>query len=358
MALQHVFAHSFDNLAVDLPPQGKIRVGYLRGLTGLVSRLGGDPRSVLEHQDIDPDTFDNPDQDIECITVVNLLEYCSRRLSDPLFGLRLAEQQNPDVYGCAWAFARSAPNVREALRSIVDYVQLSVSPECEMELVSGREISELRWGTHIGVGDRDQVYYHGLLLILKMLRTLESGSFRPSYASMTSRIGGAELQQLQDRLGCRIHTRADTNAIAFPTEVLEKPLATSDRMMYTLLGNCLDRLRATSRAGFVEQVESSVRRALSRGQCSVDNCAEDLGTSARTLQKRLTRMGVKFSVIVQEERIRLAKQALQWSDCSLDEIAFELGYSEQTSFGRAFKRATGMTPKSFRVAERRDRSQL
>ena len=124
-------------------------------------------------------------------------------------------------------------------------------------------------------------------------------------------------------------------------------------LLYNMLGGCLAQLRTTTRAGFVEQVEAYVRGALSDGGCSVDACADKLGTSSRTLQKRLTRNGVKFLDIVQNERIKLAKQALLWSEASLDDIAFQLGYSEQTSFGRAFKRATGMTPQGFRSSESR-----
>ena len=159
------------------------------------------------------------------------------------------------------------------------------------------------------------------------------------------------MQVLQDRLGCKVHGKANANAIAFAAETLERPLATSNRMLFSLLENGLAQLRASSRASFVEQVEASVRRTLSAGCCSVDRCAAELGTSTRTLQKRLTRMGVKFLDIVQAERIKLARHALLWSDCTLDEIAFRLGYSEQTSFGRAFKRATGVTPKAFRLTE-------
>ena len=80
----------------------------------------------------------------------------------------------------------------------------------------------------------------------------------------------------------------------------------------------------------------------------MNGCAAKLGTSSRTLQKRLTRMDVKFSNIVQSERIKLAQHALLHGDSTLDEIALQLGYSEQTSFGRAFKRSTGMTPQAFR----------
>ena len=112
MQVQNSFIMSVDG---PLPAQGRISTGYLKGLKSVVQNLGGDPREVLEHHDIDPLTFEDPDSDIECAAAVKLLEYCSRRLQDPLFGLRLAEQQDPDVFGCVTALARAAPTLRQAL---------------------------------------------------------------------------------------------------------------------------------------------------------------------------------------------------------------------------------------------------
>lgn len=352
MLLQNTFISAVNGTFVEPPARGKLRAGYLSGLNNLVRNLGGDPLKVYEHEDIDPQTFDDPDNDIECLSVVNLLEYCSRVFKDPLFGLHLAEQQDPDVFGCVMALARSAPNLREALQCLIEYVPVSASPECEMELVTAREVVELRWSTPIGLGGLEQVNYQGLLIIMKTLQLLGREHFRPRYANLTFPIRRSDIQLLQDRLGCLVHGRSEANAIAFSANLLDRPIATSNRMLFNLLGSGLAQLRAASRADFVEEVEACVRYALASGCCTVDDCADRLGTSTRTLQKRLTRIGVKFSDIVQNERIKLAKHALMWSDCSLDEIAFQLGYSEQTSFGRAFKRSTGMTPKSFRLSER------
>jgi AraC-like DNA-binding protein len=340
------------NGALDgVPGQGKLQAGYLRGLKSAVRRLGGDPRSVLERHDIDPLAFDDPDHHLDCTTAVELVEYCSRRFEDSLFGLHLAEQQDPDVFGCATTLARAAPTLREGLQGFVAYVPVSASPECEMELVTGRDVAELRWRTHLN--DGEQVNYQGLLLMLKTLQMLGGPDFRPRYASLTFGVGRADAQPLQDRVGCRVHGRAEANAVAFPVDLLDSPIPTSNRLLFNLLGGYLGELQAASRADFSGQVEAYVRGALASGHCSVDGCAEQLGTSARTLQKRLTRMGVKFSDLVQNERIRLAKQALLRSDQTLNDIAFRLGYSEQTSFGRAFKRSTGQTPQAFRSAENR-----
>jgi len=354
--LEQSFVLTVDSPSNALPVRGTIRAGYLKGLPKLIHSRGADPRRFLEHHAIDPLAFENPDYNIECAAAVNLLEYCSSRLGEPLFGLRLAEQQDPDVFGCAMALARTAPTVRQGLQSLVDYVPVTASPECEMELVTAKDTAELRWRTHTGLGDCEQPNYQGLLLIMRTLQVLAGPSFRPRYATLTFRIPRTDVGRLQDQVGCRISGNSQSHAIAFPADILDRPIATSNKVAFNVLGSYLAQLRTLSKPGLVEQVESYVRNALSTGQCTVEGCAGKLGTSARTLQKRLTRVKVRFSDVVQMERVKLAKHALLWSDRTLDDIAFQLGYSEQTSFGRAFKRSTGVTPQAFRHSESGRRS--
>jgi AraC-like DNA-binding protein len=351
LELGNTFILSVDGALDAVPGQGQIQAGYLRGLKSVVRRLGGDPRSLLERHGVDPVAFDDPDHHLDCTTAVELVENCSRDLQDGLFGLHLAEQQGPDVFGCATTLARSAPTLREALQSFVEFVPVSASPECEMELVTGREVAELRWRTHLCEGE--QVNYQGLLLMMKTLQMLAGRPAPAHYASLTFGVGRSDIQPLQEKVACRVHARAEANAVAFPVDLLDRPVPTANRMLFSLLSGYLGQLRAAARSGFVEQVEAYVRGALASGHCSVDGCAERLGTSARTLQKRLARIDVKFSDVVQNQRINLARQALLRTDTSLNDIAFRLGYSEQTSFGRAFKRSTGMTPQAFRSAETR-----
>jgi len=68
----------------------------------------------------------------------------------------------------------------------------------------------------------------------------------------------------------------------------------------------------------------------------------------RTLQTNLSESGLKFSDILEKQRIDLARSYLKQEQLSLDDIAVNLGYSEQSSFGRAFKRWTGTTPMLYR----------
>jgi AraC-like DNA-binding protein len=68
------------------------------------------------------------------------------------------------------------------------------------------------------------------------------------------------------------------------------------------------------------------------------------------MQRRLDEHGVAFVDLLDEVRAQLAKNKLQGSDLSLAEIGFLLGFSDQSSFTRAFKRWTGQTPKEYRQA--------
>lgn len=59
-------------------------------------------------------------------------------------------------------------------------------------------------------------------------------------------------------------------------------------------------------------------------------------------------LGVAPKAYVREQRIARARELLRSTTLTIEEIAATLGYDEPTSFFRAFKRATGVTPGEFR----------
>ena len=78
--------------------------------------------------------------------------------------------------------------------------------------------------------------------------------------------------------------------------------------------------------------------------------ASELGTSPRTLQRRLAGMSVSFSRLVAEARLQIAASYLcDASGPGLAEIGFLAGYSDQAHFARSFSRAVGTTPRAYRA---------
>jgi AraC-like DNA-binding protein len=80
----------------------------------------------------------------------------------------------------------------------------------------------------------------------------------------------------------------------------------------------------------------------------MDTIARRMGMSARSLRRRLQSEGSSFSDIVSRAMGELACNVLREPNTTIQEAAFRLGFSEASSFHRAFKRWTGKTPKQFR----------
>jgi AraC-like DNA-binding protein len=326
-----------------------MRTANFSGFPTFVRNLGGDPRSILERHGLDPHAIRDPDSHMNCQSLVDVLEYCSAAFNDPLFGLRLAHVQEPDVFGCVTALCRSAASLREAIASFIEYLPVVHAPVTKMELVEGKEIAEFRWSVLTDLGANNQANYQAALLDLKILQLLGGRNFRASYVNLAVDARPRDIPEIEHRIGCRFHNRATTNAVAFPVGFLDQPVPSANQLLFKLLGGYLDRVKAVSRKSIAERVEDFVRGSLQSGHCSIEHCAGKLGTSVRTLQSQLSECGFGFSEILEKQRVELAKNYLEQSHLSLDEVAALLGYSEQSSFGRAFKRWTGSTPQRFRA---------
>jgi AraC-like DNA-binding protein len=92
-----------------------------------------------------------------------------------------------------------------------------------------------------------------------------------------------------------------------------------------------------------------LRDALAQGRADAPRMAVLLGVSERTLQRRLTELGRSFSDVVEDFRREEAARLLATPGLHLVEVAGRLGYAEQTSFTRAFRRWTGTTPGAWRA---------
>jgi len=81
----------------------------------------------------------------------------------------------------------------------------------------------------------------------------------------------------------------------------------------------------------------------------MEGVARGLGLSVRTLRRRLREEGATYGAIAGAAFISLAKRLLVDEARSVEETDYAMGYATPTSFHRALKRWTGMTPKAFRT---------
>ena len=96
------------------------------------------------------------------------------------------------------------------------------------------------------------------------------------------------------------------------------------------------------------RIEAQILPDLHKGSQSMDGIARDLGMSRQTLYRRLKEEGVTFADIHDDLRRRMALDYLTARKVTVNEAAYLLGFSEASSFVRAFKRWTGQSPTAYR----------
>jgi len=340
--------YSLDGPLDSMPAEGQMRSANLSSFNTIINRLGGDPRTLLERFGIDPWLARDPDHYIRISSMVELLQHCSQSFEEPIFGCRLAQLQEPDVYGCVTALCRAAPNLHESLNRFIDFIPVVHSPNTEIRLHINTEVTDIVWDVPPGIGRNDQANLQAVTLNCKLLRQLGGPDFRPLGVHLSTDVQPKAIPELERVLGCPVTVKSGRDRISIPTDRLNQPVASANRLIYKLLGGYLDKVKAAARKTTVERVQDYVRGALPTGNCTIERCSEKMGMSVRSLQSHLSDTGQKFSDILEDYRSELAKSFLQQQELSLDDVAANLGYSEQSSFGRAFKRWTGLTPKQYR----------
>jgi len=98
-----------------------------------------------------------------------------------------------------------------------------------------------------------------------------------------------------------------------------------------------------------DRVRKLIEQGLRLGAPSKSDVAQSLCMSERTLQRRLDGEGVTFKSLMDVVRRDLADNLLRRSDASLDDLAFALGFADESAMYRACRRWFGMTPGEYRL---------
>lgn len=160
-----------------------------------------------------------------------------------------------------------------------------------------------------------------------------------------------DLPSYQEYFGVKVEI-GNCNEITFSTTDALKPFLTENKAMWDFFEPQLQKrlqdldAEATTR----QRVKSVLLELLPSGQSSMENAAQRLAMSSRTMQRKLSQEGISFKSLLQETRQSLAEHYLEHSDISPGEISFLLGFQDTNSFIRAYTGWTGVPPGKARDA--------
>ncbi|QJD57865.1 AraC family transcriptional regulator [Pseudomonas sp. gcc21] len=165
----------------------------------------------------------------------------------------------------------------------------------------------------------------------------------------------------QALLGCPVDFDCKAIELALPAHLLALPVSSKDPYLLRLLEQQAQALLkqqprfAGEQAGaFFSQVQEQIVESMKNGDVSAELVAAALGCSLRTFYRQLRSAGYSYRGLLAHTRHTLARQYLADPALAQTDVALLLGYSEQSSFIRAFRSWTGMTPGEYRGGLVRD----
>lgn len=189
--------------------------------------------------------------------------------------------------------------------------------------------------------------------LVQLVYEVTEQQFRPIEVALSCapRAPAAEFEKL---FGCPVQFSADIAKARFDLAVLDYRSPHWDPDLLQLHEEfAAKRLSKIERQDLIERIRAVFARRLEIEQCELEDVASELGMPPRRLRFELTRAGTSFSQLRSDFRFALARRLLAQSDEPIENIVYLTGFSEPSTFYRAFKRWAGMTPLQYREQRRR-----
>lgn len=159
----------------------------------------------------------------------------------------------------------------------------------------------------------------------------------------------SEPQNIAEHLrifSCPVLFNQDETALYFPISYIVDKLPQADPVVSQMMDSYAEEQLVKLPIGgeLINQVGAAVATLLQNGEPSLENLAKYIQVSQRSLQRKLKEEQLSYQSLLDKIRHQLSLVYIQQKQLSLTDIAFLLGFSEQSSFQRAFKRWTGQTP--------------
>jgi AraC-like DNA-binding protein len=317
----------------------------------LLQRAGeaGLPKhELMKEAGLDEEALHDPDSRLPMRRMGLLWRACLERSSDTFLGLHFGSGTPLRDLGLVGYAMSNRRTLRGSLDCLARYSRiLTEAFQCSLR----------------GEGDRVPVLLEGhpaldalkapvdsrLGLVIRALRELAGGEIVPletrfSYPEPTDTSEHRRIFRSPLVFG------RPSAAFVFRSRDLERPVLAADET----LGGYLERLAEnvlgslSQESSFSNRVERAVWVDLSRGRPTLRRTALRLGVSVRTLQRRLAEEKTSFGALLEGLRRRMAATLLREPSLAIYEVSFLLGYSEPSTFHRAFRRWNGLSPREFR----------
>lgn len=288
--------------------------------------------------------------DIAMTDFLHILRRGQHMIGDDSLGLMLGRHANVLALGAVGAAMAVAPSIRQGLQVLDSFTRLHASyvrvsarsrpAGMRLEMTYASDPGELR-------------RFHTETALMALQHYVETLWGKPLSGALFHLDYPAPdyAERYRDCLHGEVVFDAAAAAVDIPRESLDEPSPYyhADHWQATM-GGLSQQLkdRAAEDASPYTQYVASILRSSEPPLPDLQQVANSLYVSERTLNRRLQQEGSNFRALKSDALMRWAKLYLSQTVHSVDSIAVQLGYQDTANFRRAFRRGAGCSPSEFR----------
>ena len=308
---------------------------------------GIDPAPLFRKHGIESSTVFDPDSRISYLKLDRVMAEAVEQSGDPFFSLKEAKYLLPShlgPLGFAWLASTSLRSafqrVQRYIKVLHESMQLTLSDSEEALVVSFNLDAPSANLYHRDIGH--------LAIMTRMCRFNYGDQWNPLRVTV-AHPPPPDQSYFYSLFRCPVDFDAEENSLHIDLKQADKQLTGSNKQLAQLHDHIVVRYLAhLSRKDIVNRVKAAILDGLGEGAATESSIADVMNTSIRNLNRKLSNEGASFKTLLMEIRRELAGQYISDSTLTLTEISFLLGFSEVSSFSRAYRRWEGQSPSEAR----------
>ena len=323
-------------------------VSFLQSLFDVVRNTPISQEALLDAADLKLILSEDNCQRISGNEYCYLLDVASAKCKDVDFGLHVGEAIKPGHYGVLGYACMSSRTFEEIVGRMQRY-QYLVSDIGANTIQQQGDTIQFQFECNTSPYPPRQLaeeHLAGIVTFFHWIGRADKAPTRVHFQHSTP----DNINEHKRIFACPVLFDQAETAIYFPAAYLTEALPQADSTVSKMMDSYAEELLAKlpKGEGLLDQTEVALAELLQNGEPSLEGLASHLGINIRSLQRRLKEFNLSYHGLLEKIRHQHALSYIHQERLSLTDIAFLLGFSEQSSFQRAFKRWTGETPGRFR----------
>lgn len=262
---------------------------------------------------------------------------------DIYFGLKVASQLRPSSFHVVGYSMSCSEVLGDALRRFAHYAKL-ISSSANVELVEHRDRVELNFHFDTGgLPPSDQALDTVLAGIVCFSSWLVGCPVRPIEVQLKHPAPPNDLPY-KELLKCSVKFGQEQNRVVFQPDDMERPILSADEHLAATLDTMAINQMAELSGRFSRKVRECLKVQFATNDISKKRIAELLHMTERTLLRRLKEEGTTYQEVLDGLREEIACEQLRLGITTIQGVSTMLGFSDASTFSRAFKRWTGRRP--------------